>query len=753
MPARSYDTLQGTLERITYVNEENHYVVARLQVSGRRDLATIVGNLPTVTPGETLKLTGEWIQHNRYGEQFKVEAFETISPATLTGIEKYLGSGLIKGIGPIFAKRLVEVFGIDTLRIIEEEPSRLLTVDGIGEVRLHRIRTAWEEQKEIREVMVFLQGHGVSSAYAAKIFKAYGKSSIAVVQENPYRLAKDIYGIGFKTADRIAQAIGIEPHSPLRVEAGVIHVLNELAGEGHVYYPLDGLTKASAGILEVDEELVTQAVERLRHEERVVCLPVRRTQTDEPETQGVAAYLASLYAAEEGVARRLQALAEGGELPADIDIDRAILWAEQANRLHLAEQQKEAIRAALIRKLLVITGGPGTGKTTILRCILQILEKKHRRMLLCSPTGRAAKRMSEATGREAKTIHRLLEFSPKDGRFKRDQHRPLDADLVIVDEASMIDIVLMNSLLKAIPPAAGLILVGDVDQLPSVGPGAVLRDIIASGLVQVIRLSEIFRQARESQIVVNAHRINRGEMPFCTDWEAQEQGDCYLLAKQEALEVQAAILELAARGLPTRHRVDTLEELQILSPMQKGPIGAMQLNQALQALLNPSGPELLRAGRLYRRGDRVMQIRNNYDKDVYNGDIGRIVTLDLEDREVTVRFDDRHVTYDFNELDELVLAYAVTIHKSQGSEYPVVIIPVHTAHYVMLQRNLLYTAITRGRRLVVLVGTKKAIAIAVKNQKIQLRYTGLVARLQKGLSACNAETGSQEPALSLQLSE
>lgn len=736
MPARSYDTLQGTLERITYVNEENHYVVARLQVPGRRDLATIVGNLPTVTPGETLKLTGEWIQHNRYGEQFKVEAFETIAPATLTGIEKYLGSGLIKGIGPIFARRLVEAFDIDTLRIIEEEPSRLLTVDGIGEVRLQRIRIAWEEQKEIREVMIFLQGHGVSSAYAAKIFKTYGKSSIAIVQENPYRLAKDIYGIGFKTADRIAQAIGIEPHSPLRVEAGVIHALNELAGEGHVYYPLDGLTKASAGILEVDEDLVTQAVERLRHEERAVC---------EPGPQGVAVYLASLYAAEEGVTRRLLALAEEGDAPpADIDIERAILWAEQVNKLRLAEQQKEAIREALIRKVLVITGGPGTGKTTILRCILQILEKKHRRMLLCSPTGRAAKRMSEATGRQAKTIHRLLEFSPKDGRFKRDQHRPLEADLVIVDEASMIDVVLMNSLLKAIPVGAGLILVGDVDQLPSVGPGAVLRDIIASGLVQVIRLSEIFRQARESQIVVNAHRINHGDLPYCTDWESREQGDCYLLAKNEAEEVQAAILELASSGLPQRHRVDPLEELQILSPMQKGPIGVMQLNQALQALLNPSGPELLRAGRLYRLGDRVMQIRNNYEKDVYNGDIGRIVKLDLEDREVAVRFDDRQVTYDFNELDELVLAYAVTIHKSQGSEYPVVVIPVHTAHYVMLQRNLLYTALTRGKRLVVLVGTKKAIAIAVKNHKIQLRYTGLVDRLQRG---------RQEPALSLTLAD
>jgi len=723
MPVRSYTTLQGTLERITYVNEENHYVVARLKVPGRRELATIVGNLPSVTPGESLKLTGEWTLHTKYGEQFKVDAFESVTPATVAGIEKYLGSGLIKGIGPVFASRLVAAFGTETLRIIEEEASRLLKVDGIGQVRLQRIRTAWEEQKDIRDVMIFLQGQGVSSAYAAKIFKTYGKSSIAVVQDNPYRLAQDIYGIGFKTADRIAQALGIEKHSPLRAEAGVIHVLNGLAEEGHVYYPLDGLVKESAGILEVAPEIVAQAIDRLRQEERVVC-------QEGPE--GVAVYLASLHAAEEGVARRLLSLAEGGESPADIDIERAILWVEQASRLHLADEQKEAIRQTLQQKLLVITGGPGTGKTTILKCVIQILEKKQRRIILCSPTGRASKRMSEATGREARTVHRLLEFSPKDGRFKRDQGRPLEADLVIVDEASMLDVVLMNSLLKAIPPVAGLILVGDVDQLPSVGPGAILRDIIASGLVRVIRLTEIFRQARDSQIVVNAHRINHGEFPLCADWEGKERSDCYLLAKEEAQDVQAAILELAARGLPRRHRVDPMEELQVLSPMQKGPIGVMQLNQALQALLNPSGPELLRSGRLYRAGDRVMQIRNNYDKDVYNGDIGRIVTLDQEEREVTVRFDNRQVTYDFSELDELVLAYAITVHKSQGSEYPAVIVPVHTAHYVMLQRNLLYTAVTRGRGLVVLVGTKKAIAIAVKNQRIQKRYTGLARRLQGG---------------------
>jgi exodeoxyribonuclease V alpha subunit len=735
IPVRSYTTLQGTLERITYVNEENHYVVGRLQVPGQRELTTIVGNLPSVTPGETLKLTGEWTLHTKYGEQFKVEAFETVVPATVAGIEKYLGSGLIKGIGPVFAGRLVEAFGTETLRVIEEEPSRLLTVDGIGQVRLQRIRTAWEEQKEIRDVMIFLQGHGVSSGFAAKIYKAYGKSSIAVVRENPYRLAYDIYGIGFKTADRIAQAIGIEKHSPLRVEAGVIHVLNELAEEGHVYYPFDRLVTESSGILEVEPALAAQAIERLSQEKRVVC---------EEGPEGKAVYLASLHAAEEEVARRLHVLAQGGVPPADIDVERAIHWVEQTSRLRLAEEQKEAIRQALQQKLLVITGGPGTGKTTILKCIIQILEKKRRRIVLCSPTGRAAKRMSEATGREARTVHRLLEFSPKDGRFKRDQHRPLEADLVIVDEASMLDVLLMNSLLKAIPPVAGLILVGDVDQLPSVGPGAVLRDIISSGLVQVIRLSEIFRQARESQIVVSAHRINHGEFPLCPAWEGKERSDCYLLVREEAQEVQEAILDLAGNGLPRRHRVDPMEELQILSPMQKGPIGTLQLNQALQGLLNPSGPELLRGGRLYRLGDRVMQIRNNYEKDVYNGDIGRITKLDPEDREITVRFDDRQVAYDFSDLDELVLAYAVTVHKSQGSEYPAVIIPVHTAHFVMLQRNLLYTAITRGKGLVVLVGTKKAIAIAVKNHKIQHRYTGLEGRLRRG---------GQEPEPSLPLSE
>jgi len=732
MGSRSRSVLEGTLERITYVNEASQYVVARLRVAGRRELATIVGNLPSVTPGETLRLTGEWTHHDKYGDQFRVEAFETVAPATLAGIEKYLGSGLVKGIGPTVARRLVQAFGAQTLQVIEEEPSRLLAVNGIGRIRVQRIREAWEGQKEVREVMIFLRGHGVSPGYAAKIFRTYGRSSIALVKENPYRLAHDIYGIGFKTADRIAQALGIEKVSPLRIDAGVIHVLNGLAEDGHVYYPLDRLVKESAGILEVGEDLVAGAVERLVGDGRLVC---------DREADGAAVYLASLHAAETGVAAHLLALAEGGAPATDIDIARAIFWVEQANRMELAAQQREAIREALQHKLLVITGGPGTGKTTILKCIMQILEKKQRRILLCAPTGRAAKRMTEATGREARTVHRLLEYSPAEGGFKRDQRRPLEADLVIVDEASMLDVVLMHALVKAVPRAAGLILVGDVDQLPSVGPGAVLRDIIASGLSRVICLTDIFRQARESRIVLNAHRINRGEFPSCPDWEGHERSDCYLLLRDEPEEVQAAILELVARGLPLRHRVDPIDDVQVLSPMQKGPIGALQLNQALQALLNPSGPEILRGGRLYRLGDRVMQIRNNYQKDVYNGDVGRIVGLDPDAREMTVRFDDRLVTYDAADLDELVLAYAITVHKSQGSEYPAVIIPVHTSHYLMLQRNLLYTAVTRGRGLVVLVGTKKAIALAVKNQRIHQRYTGLARRLQEARPEASAGPG------------
>jgi exodeoxyribonuclease V alpha subunit len=721
---RAYTTLQGTVERITYVNEETQYVVARLDVPGRRNLATIVGNLPSLTPGETLRLQGTWTHHKKYGDQFQVERYESVAPATLTGIQRYLGSGLIKGIGPVFARRLVDAFGVETLRVIEEEPARLRTVEGIGPLRVQRITTAWEEQKDIREVMLFLQGHGVSSAYAVKIFKAYGQAAIATVKANPYRLAQDIYGIGFKTADRIARNLGIPSDSPLRAQAGILHVLHELADEGHVFAPEADLLRQAEATLEIPRGLLEGAITDLTREEQVVA--------EEVPGKGRGIYLKPLHVAEEQVARRLHDLLRAPRLPIRIDVERALEWVEGVTRLHLAPQQREAIRMALCQKALVITGGPGTGKTTILRCIIQILEKKGVRIHLASPTGRAAKRMSEATGREAMTIHRLLEWSPARGGFQRGAQRPLETDLIVVDEASMIDIPLMNSLLRAIPLMATLVLVGDADQLPSVGPGAVLRDILDSGRVPAVRLTEIFRQAEQSRIVRNAHRVNRGEFPDLSRPPRGEECDFHFLPEEDPEGLQKLIVDLACRRLPARYGLNSIEDIQVLTPMHRGVIGAAQLNAALQEALNPpraGGLEVMRGGRVFRAGDRVMQIRNNYDKEIYNGDIARIGRVDPEEQEVVVHMDGRSVIYDFSELDELTLAYAVTVHKSQGSEYPAVILPVHTTHYPMLQRNLLYTAITRARRLLVLAGTKKALALAIKNDATLRRFSRLVDRL------------------------
>jgi exodeoxyribonuclease V alpha subunit len=722
--SRSYTTLQGTVERITYVNEETQYVVARLDVPGSRDLATIVGNLPSLTPGETLRLQGTWTHHKKYGDQFQVHQYETVAPATLTGVQRYLGSGLIKGIGPVFAKRLVDAFGLDTLRVIEEEPDRLRTVEGIGPLRLQRITSAWAEQKEIREVMLFLQGHGVSSTYAVKIFKTYGQAAIATVKANPYRLAQDIYGIGFKTADHIAQNLGVPSDSPLRARAGIIHVLHALADEGHVYAPEADLLREAETTLEIPRHLLADAIADHAREGVVVA--------EESPDSGRCIYLAPLYVAEEQVARRLNDLLRAPQVPVRIDVEKALVWVEGATRLDLAPQQREAIRMAITHKALVITGGPGTGKTTILQCIIRILEKKGVRMHLASPTGRAAKRMAEATGHEALTIHRLLEWSPAVAGFQRNAHRPLETDLVIVDEASMIDVVLMNGLLRAVPLMATLVLVGDADQLPSVGPGAVLKDILDSGRVPAVRLTEIFRQGEQSRIVLNAHRVNRGEFPDLSRPPAGQDSDFHFLAEDEPERLQQLIVELASRRLPARFGFDPIADIQALTPMHRGVIGAAQLNAALQAALNPAragAVEVMRGGRIFRAGDRVMQVRNNYDKDVYNGDVGRIARIDLEEQEVVVRVDGRPVTYDFSELDELMLAYAATVHKSQGSEYPAVILPVHTTHYPMLQRNLLYTAVTRAKRLLVLVGMKKALAIAIRNDATLRRCSRLADRL------------------------
>jgi len=718
-PVGRRPTLEGVLERIVFFNEENSFTVARLQVTGRHDLVTIVGALSLPTPGETLRLRGQWVVDTKFGEQFRVESCLSVLPATIVGIKKYLGSGLVKGIGPIMASRIVDRFGLETFDIIEESPEGLQEVDGIGPIRTDRITRAWQEHKEIREVMVFLQGHEVSPAYAVKIFKVYGDKAISTVKENPYRLALDISGIGFKTADKIARSMGIDPNSQIRAEAGIIHVLSELVDEGHVYYPYEELKEKAAALLEVDKAILDTALLTLAEQGRVLI-------EEWPEARAV--YLTPLHVAEANVARRLKTLMESPKQFLQIDLEKAIEWVQGANHIELAETQKEALRKAIGGKVLVLTGGPGTGKTTLVNSLVRILERKGQRIVLASPTGRAAKRLSEVTGREAKTIHRLLEYSPTEGGFKRNEDSPLDADLVVIDEASMVDTLLMNHLLKAIPPTATLLLVGDVDQLPSVGPGNVLKDIIASGCVETVKLTEIFRQAQDSLIVVNAHRVNRGEFPGLKPPQGR-QADFYFVERNTPEEVLDLIKDLCVKRLPRAFHLSPLDDIQVMTPMHKGTVGVANLNAELQALLNPEGKIITRGGRLFRTNDKVMQIKNNYEKEVFNGDIGRIVGIDLEEQKVMVKFEDRVVTYEWSDLDELVLAYAISIHKSQGSEYPAVIVPLLLQHYIMLQRNLLYTAITRAKRLVVLVGSKRAIAIAVRNAKVQHRYTNLAARL------------------------
>jgi len=721
-PTARCPTLEGVLERIVFFNEENSFTVARLQVPGKKDLVTIVGALSLPTPGETLRLKGQWVVDTKFGQQFRVESCLSVLPATIIGIQKYLGSSLIKGIGPVMAKRIVDKFGLDTFDIIEDSPDRLREAEGIGPIRTERITSAWQEQKQIREVMVFLQGHEISPAYAVRIFKVYGDKAISVVKENPYRLALDISGIGFKTADKVARSMGIDPNSQIRAEAGIIHILSELVDEGHVYYPYEELKQKAVELLEIEPAMLDTALATLAKQERIFIEEL-------PELKAV--YLTPLHVAEVNVARRLKALIESPKQPLKIDVEKAIEWVQGTNRIELAETQKQALREAIGGKVLVLTGGPGTGKTTLINSLVRILEKKVQRIVLASPTGRAAKRLSEVTGREAKTIHRLLEFSPKEGGFKRNEDNPLDADLVVIDEASMVDILLMNNLLKAIPLTATLLLVGDVDQLPSVGPGNVLKDVIASGCVETVILTEIFRQAQESLIVVNAHRVNSGEFPQLKPQPGQ-RSDFYYIEKDTPEEVLAIIKELCARRLPNAFHLSSVDDIQVMTPMHRGTVGVANLNAELQALLNPQGKVITRGGRLFRVNDKVMQIKNNYEKDVFNGDIGTLVGIDLEEQKVQVKFEDQLVEYELSDLDDLVLAYAISIHKSQGAEYPAVVVPLLSQHYIMLQRNLLYTAITRAKRLVVLVGSKRAIAIAVRNNKVQRRYTNLAARLSAG---------------------
>jgi exodeoxyribonuclease V alpha subunit len=719
-------SLQGQIERITFSNQDSGYTIAKLKVYGHKDLVTVVGTIPAPTPGEILKLQGEWTNHPRYGEQFKVVKYATAVPATVYGIQKYLGSGLIKGIGPVMAKRIVQRFGKETLTVIERDCQKLKAVAGIGDKRVEMIEAAWAAQKEIREVMLFLQSHGVSSAYATKIFKAYGDQSIAVVKANPYRLATDIFGIGFITADRIAEKLGFARDSAIRAQAGILFVLHQLADEGHVYYPYDGLVDKSHEILDISAQMIRAAIESIACQKLIV-VETLPAEAESAEHSIRAVYLAKFHLCETSIASNLKALKTGVKTHRSIQTPSALAWVQKRLAIDLADRQKKALMAAIDNKILIITGGPGTGKTTIIRALLMIFRRRSGNLLLAAPTGRAAKRMSEATNYPAKTIHRLLEYNFVQGGFQRNADNPLDCDLLVVDEASMIDTILMHHLLKAIPSQATFILVGDVNQLPSVGAGSVLKDIIASAAVPVVELNEIFRQARSSRIIVNAHRINNGRMPDLAPPRAAT--DFYFIAKEDPHDALQVILKLARERIPQKFGLKPRQDIQVLTPMHKGIIGAGNLNLELQRALNPDAEALVRGNRSLRLNDKVMQIKNNYDKEVFNGDIGIISAIDQEAQEVMISYDGREVNYDLGDLDEVVLAYAVSVHKAQGSEYPAVIIPLMMQHYILLQRNLIYTAVTRGRKLVVVVGTKKALAIGIGNDKTQARFTALRQRL------------------------
>jgi exodeoxyribonuclease V alpha subunit len=731
------DTLLGTVERITYYNEESGYSVAQLTPEGREYTVTVVGSLLDVSPGESLRLHGLWTSHARYGRQFQVKRYDTILPATAAGIEKYLGSGLIKGIGPVMARRIVRRFKLDTLRIIEEEPQRLREVLGIGKKRVGLIQRAWEEQKAIKEVMIFLQSHNVSTAHAVKIYKTYGDAAIDVVRNDPYRLARDIHGIGFLTADKIARELGLAHDSPQRVQAGIAYTLSQMADDGHVYAPQGELIHESTRILAVPPGLVAEGIDSLAADQQVrVEYPIPNPQsTNLAIREDRVVYLPPFYYGEVGVANRLKTLlnVEKSRLAffREADLDRVFDHLAEQDGLVLNEGQRAGVQAALTHKVSVLTGGPGTGKTTTVRTVIRLLESKKYSYALAAPTGRAAKRLAEATGREAKTIHRLLEFKPQQGfQFQRNEENPLEAEMVIVDEASMLDLLLTNNLLKAVHPESHLLLVGDVDQLPSVGAGNVLGDVIDSGVAAVVRLTEIFRQAAGSYIVVNAHRINHGQMPLFP----KQATDFYLFPAEDAEPAADLVVDLVQNRIPRKFGLDPMADVQVLSPLHRGAAGVGELNRRLQAALNPPAaarPEHRRGGQVFRLGDRVMQIRNNYDKEIFNGDMGRIVALDPVDQVLAVRIDEREVPYEFSELDELIHAYAVSVHKAQGSEYRAVVVPVLTSHFVMLQRNLLYTAVTRARELVVLVGQRRAVAIAVRNNKLMDRHTALDARLRE----------------------
>lgn len=703
--------LEGTVKRIVFESADTGFMVARLEVEGQVDLVTFVGNLLAVSEGEMVRLTGQWVEDKKFGRQLRVETFESVVPSTVAGIENYLASGLIEGIGPTYAKRLVESFGTDTLRVIDEEPHRLRDVPGIGKKRAAQIREGWAEQRAVQSIMIFLQGHGITASQSVKIYQQYGDGAMAILRNNPYQLAEDISGISFKGADKIAMEMGIAKDADERLEAGVAHVLQQATVHGHLFLPATELLEESVRLLDIGPEPMAAALDRA-----ILGAKIIRDQE--------ACYTPKAHQAEVGTADYLKRLISTPSESIEIlSMENALKWVQKKLAIELAEEQQEAIRTGLQSKVMVITGGPGTGKTTVINSLLSILDKKSVSYLLAAPTGRAAKRMEEATDRESRTIHRLLEFSPKFGGFARDESDPLLTDLVIIDEASMLDMQLMFSLVKALPPFARLILVGDIDQLPSVGAGNVLMDIIASQVIPVVRLQTIFRQAEQSGIVVNAHRINTGQHPqFNTE-------DFFVIDRPDPARALETIVEVVTNRLPKKFGLDPIHDIQVLSPMRRGETGMIRINEALQAAMNPEGSPI--AKRDLREGDKVMQLRNNYELDVYNGDVGVISRVDTVAKEVEVAYEDqRRILYGFDDLDDLGLAYAMTVHKSQGSEYPAVVVPMLSQHYMMLQRNVLYTAITRGKQLVVIVGDEKAINMAVNNSRLSHRNTLLAERLR-----------------------
>jgi exodeoxyribonuclease V alpha subunit len=702
--ATASEALAGLVERVTFHNPENGFCVLRVKARGQRDLITVVGHAAMIAAGEFVQISGTWVNDRTHGQQFRASFVKVSPPTTLEGIERYLASGMIRGIGPTYARRLVRAFGEAVFDLIEQQPERLREVSGIGAKRAARIIAGWAEQKVIREIMLFLHANGVGTSRAVRIYKTYGSEAVRVISENPYRLARDIRGIGFRTADQIAAKVGIEKTALVRVRAGISYALADAMNEGHCGLPGEELTALTCKLLEIPEPLIETAL--------TLELEAGDVVADQLEGRHCV-FLAGLYRAEQVIAERLRILVSGAPPWPSIDAAKAIPWVERRTGLQLAESQREAVRLALSSKVLVITGGPGVGKTTLVNSILKIVTAKQVRVALCAPTGRAAKRLSDSTGLEAKTIHRLLETDPRTGEFRRTEEHPLECDLLVVDEASMVDVLLMRSLLRAVPDEAGLLIVGDVDQLPSVGPGQVLADMIACQLLPVVRLTEVFRQAAGSRVITNAHRINSGQMPELTNDKGPS--DFYFIDAAELEDGIARIIAVVRDRIPKAFGLNPIRDVQVLCPMNRGGLGARSLNIELQKALNPPGEARVeRFGWTYGAGDKVMQVENDYDREVYNGDLGIVQRIDDEEGELVVLFDGREVSYGFGELDELVLAYATTIHKSQGSEYPAVVIPLMTQHYMMLARNLLYTGVTRGKRLVVLVGQRKALAIAVR---------------------------------------